>query len=58
MHTVIMLRTGIVPPNPDHILVDHRDGDEKNYRRNNLRWYNHHKNGLNRNGNHAGVEHD
>lgn len=38
MHTVIMLRTGITPPGPEFHLVDHLDGDETNYQRNNLRW--------------------
>lgn len=38
MHTVIMLRTGITPPSPDHTIPDHIDGDERNYRRTNLRW--------------------
>lgn len=38
MHTVVMLRSGIVPPSPEHTIPDHIDGDERNYRRENLRW--------------------
>lgn len=38
MHTVIMLRTGILPPTPEHHIPDHIDGNEFNYRRSNLRW--------------------
>ena len=58
MHVVIMLRTEIPPPDPDHLLVDHRDGNEHNYRRKNLRWYTHSKNTRNRFGSHADVAHD
>lgn len=53
MHTVIMLRTGIIPPTPHHHIVDHRDGDETNYRRSNLRWATHSMNRININGSHA-----
>lgn len=53
MHVVIMLRTGITPPGPDWELVDHIDGDERNYRRRNLRWATHSLNTLNRFGIHA-----
>lgn len=38
LHIVVMLRTGIVPPSPDHHIVDHRDSDHTNCRRGNLRW--------------------
>lgn len=38
LHVEIMKRTGIQPPSPNHTLVDHRDGDEFNCRRSNLRW--------------------
>lgn len=56
MHTVIMLRSGITPPSPDFILVDHRDGDEMNYRKTNLRWSNYKMNNTNINGSHSHVE--
>lgn len=38
LHIEIMKRTGIEPPSPNHVLVDHRDGDTMNCRRSNLRW--------------------
>jgi len=38
MHTVIMLRTGIAPPSPNHTIPDHINGNEFDYRRYNLRW--------------------
>lgn len=56
MHTVIMLRTGITPPSPDFVLVDHFNGDEFDYRRINLRWVNHSMNNFNKNGRHYHEE--
>jgi hypothetical protein len=41
LHTAIMLRTGIEPPTPFHVLVDHRDGDGLNCRRENICWQTH-----------------
>jgi hypothetical protein len=38
LHNVVMLRTGITPPTQHHTIPDHRDGDENNCRRSNLRW--------------------
>ncbi|SRR5713226_3565804 len=48
MHTVIMLRTDIVPPTPEYNLVDHIDGNERNYTRENLRWADYSLNNSNR----------
>ncbi len=50
LHTEIMKRTGIEPPSPLHTLVDHRDGNSLNCRRNNLRWATVGMNARNRNG--------
>lgn len=38
LHVQIMLRTGILPLSPAHTIVDHRDGNEFNCQRANLRW--------------------
>lgn len=53
LHTEIMERTGILPPSPLHILVDHRDGNSMNCRRANLRWATHSMNNKNVNGKYA-----
>lgn len=53
LHTVVMWRTGIIPPSKDHSLVDHLDGDGMNCRRNNLRWATHSMNSRNTFGKHA-----
>lgn len=38
LHVAIMGRTGILPPSPEHVFVDHIDGNEFNCCRANLRW--------------------
>ena len=38
LHVEIMKRTGILPPSPAHKITDHKNGDEFNCRRHNLRW--------------------
>ena len=38
LHVAIMQRTGIKPETPEHKIVDHIDGDERNCRRSNLQW--------------------
>lgn len=38
LHVEIMKRTGIEPPSPEHIIVDHRNGKTLDCRRSNLRW--------------------
>jgi hypothetical protein len=38
LHQAVMERKGDVPPSPDHILIDHINGDENDCRRGNLRW--------------------
>lgn len=38
LHVEIMKRTGVFPPTPNFVLVDHRNGDEFNAQRSNLRW--------------------
>ena len=48
LHIEIMKRTGEPPPSLFHVLVDHRDGDEFNCRRYNLRWATHSMNNKNR----------
>ena len=48
LHVEIMRRTGVLPPTPAHRLVDHRDGDEFNCRRVNLRWATVRMNNLNK----------
>lgn len=54
LHVVVMLRTGITPETPEHELVDHLDGDERNCRRVNLRWATHTINSNNRFGSAVG----
>lgn len=49
LHVEIMKRTGILPPGPEFKLVDHRDGNEFNCCRGNLRWATHVMNSQNRN---------
>ena len=53
LHVEIHKRTGIEPTSPLHNLVDHRDSDSHNCRRNNLRWLTKEQNGRNRFGRHA-----
>jgi hypothetical protein len=57
LHAFIMKRMGKPRPSAKHI-IDHRDGDEDNCRRKNLRWVTPSFNTKNRNGSHAGEEHD
>lgn len=38
LHVEIMKRTGKQRPTAEHTLVDHKDGNEWNCRRSNLRW--------------------
>jgi hypothetical protein len=57
LHEFIMDRMGQPRPSPKHI-VDHRDGDENNCRRENLRWATLKFNANNRHGRLAGKEHD
>lgn len=48
LHIEIMKRTGIPPPTPKHVLVDHIDNDTFNCRRENLQWATHAMNRANR----------
>lgn len=50
LHVEIMKRTGILPPSPEFIIVDHRDGNEFNCQRSNLRWATPKMNSMNVNG--------
>lgn len=51
LHTVVMERTGIPKPTTDKkLIVDHKDSDEFNCRRNNLRWATFSFNARNRHG--------
>lgn len=47
LHIEIMKRTGIKPPSPAHVIVDHRDGNTMNCLRSNLRWATHSMNSRN-----------
>lgn len=38
LHVEIKKRTKTKPPTPEHKIVDHRDGNELNCKRENLRW--------------------
>ena len=38
LHIEIMRRSGLLPPTPEHTLVDHIDGDTFNCQRFNLQW--------------------
>lgn len=51
LHVEIMKRVRPVPPSPAHRKVDHRDGNELNCRRANLRWATDKMNNMNRFGN-------
>ena len=55
LHTAIIERMGLEPPSPEHVLVDHRDGDGMNCCRANLRWATHSMNARNVRGKFAHV---
>ncbi len=58
LHTYILRDLmGKPQPTPKHI-IDHRDGNDWNCQEENLRWATHSLNGYNKNGSHAGKEHD
>lgn len=38
LHVEIHKQTGVLPPTPEYVVVDHCDGNEFNCRRSNLRW--------------------
>lgn len=39
LHRAIVIdRMGVLPPSPEHTMVDHENGDELDCRRDNLRW--------------------
>lgn len=50
LHQAVMARKGDIPPSPLHVIIDHRDSDEMNCRKANLRWATHSMNALNING--------
>jgi HNH endonuclease len=50
LHVESMKRTGIPPPCPEHLLVDHIDVDSLNCTRQNLRWATYSINNRNRRG--------
>jgi hypothetical protein len=53
LHTIVMQRKGIVKPKTNkRIIVDHADGNERNCRRNNLRYTTISFNNMNINGSH------
>jgi hypothetical protein len=38
LHREIMIRSGVLPPTPEHKIVDHEDGNSLNAQKINLRW--------------------
>ena len=53
LHVEIMKRTGLLPPTPEHTLVDHRNSNSLDCRRANLRWVTRYQNNINVNGRYA-----
>lgn len=50
LHQAVMERKGDIPPSPLHTIIDHRNSDGLDCRRQNLRWATHSMNSLNRDG--------
>lgn len=50
LHVAIMERSGVKQPSPQHVVVDHRNGDSLDCRKANLRWATRSMNRLNVNG--------
>lgn len=53
LHTAVAERAGILPPSEYHVLLDHRNGDGLDCRRENIRWVTRQQNRINIFGSHA-----